>query len=297
MLYLINKNILFDDIECSIANKDTNDKILLPAIASRLLSLFIENHGVVLTRENILIRVWDNYGYRSSSNTLTQYVSLLRKNFQLLGENSEIIITIPRMGLVIPEEIEITLNDNRSNENLMQPGIISTDIETDTSTVLNISFPTLEEVESVTTSQEQIIPPESASRPYSEKKHKLTVQNALFMIFNFLSLTILCIVVWLLFSGGQEQYRSAPIYSIGKLDDCPVYMFYQGSPKMTELKLSIIRKVAERYVPCIPGNIYFAQPEDSVTYGGEGRVFVSRCAFQKGSKSIYSGCKNVYHYE
>lgn len=292
MVFLINKCITFDNVECSLSNKDTNDKLLLPAIASRLLSLFIKHHGTVLTREDILDRVWDSYGYRSSNNTLTQYVSLLRKNFQLLGETTEIIITIPRVGLLIPEEIKIKPYDGELPDYMQRPD--RTDAENHAA--INISHPVIHDDEQDKV-REQILPSDKKVSPNPGKKTRLSVHSILFNVLNFLSVMVFCVIAWMFYSGNHEEYRSARLYIIGKIDNCPVYLFYQDSPEMAESRLSVIKKISSVYAPCVPGNVYLAQPEDSVIYSGEGRVFVSRCAFRTGSKSLYSDCKNVYRYE
>ena len=59
-----------------------------------LLSYFIQNKGIALSRENILNNVW-NYDYFGDARTIDTHVKKLRKK---MGEKGEYIKTIWGMG-------------------------------------------------------------------------------------------------------------------------------------------------------------------------------------------------------
>ncbi|WP_051916598.1 MULTISPECIES: winged helix-turn-helix domain-containing protein [unclassified Serratia (in: enterobacteria)] len=82
------------------------DSIILTPVLNRILSLLVENQGQLVTRDDFLEKVWDNYGRATSSNTLTQYISILRKLFidQL---NKECVITVPKQGYMLSQDIVI----------------------------------------------------------------------------------------------------------------------------------------------------------------------------------------------
>ena len=72
-----------------------NDKIIeLTALEYRLLLIFASNKGLLLTRQQILDKIWDADGNFVDDNTLTVYVKRLREK---LGEAIH-IETVRGMG-------------------------------------------------------------------------------------------------------------------------------------------------------------------------------------------------------
>ena len=60
-----------------------NDKIIeLTALEYRLLLIFASNKGILLTRQQILDKIWDADGNFVEDNTLTVYVKRLRRNLE-----------------------------------------------------------------------------------------------------------------------------------------------------------------------------------------------------------------------
>lgn len=112
MQYIINDNIIYNESFRAITNIKNADVIILSDTTSRLLSFLIKNGEKVLTRQEILINVWDIYGFKATNSTLTQHISQLRKNFVLTGETAELIITIPRQGFVFTGKIELKNNES-----------------------------------------------------------------------------------------------------------------------------------------------------------------------------------------
>ncbi len=75
-----------------------NREIELTTAEFRLLCLFMKNPNMVLTREVILNRLWDNNGSFIDDNTLSVYVRRLRKKIENDSDNPRCLLTVRRMG-------------------------------------------------------------------------------------------------------------------------------------------------------------------------------------------------------
>ena len=59
-----------------------NKDLFLSALEYRLLLAFINNRGIVLTRERLLDSMWDVAGTYVNDNTLTVYIKRLREKIE-----------------------------------------------------------------------------------------------------------------------------------------------------------------------------------------------------------------------
>lgn len=75
-----------------------NNELELTAVEYRLLCFFMLNPNVVLTREIILDRLWDNNSNFVDDNTLSVYVRRLRSKIEDNPENPAFLLTIRRLG-------------------------------------------------------------------------------------------------------------------------------------------------------------------------------------------------------
>lgn len=106
MKYIINAIIVFDPVARDLVLKNEPQlAVELSKPASRLLSEFIEYNNVTLVREDIIKSVWEDYGFTPSKGNLSNSISELRKAFESLGLNKEIIITVPRTGFRMEADI------------------------------------------------------------------------------------------------------------------------------------------------------------------------------------------------
>ena len=106
--YIIGENIKFSPSTESlnlIANPEIS--ILLTPACSRLLQYLLSEQGIVITREAIFLKLWSQYGNTPSNSSLNTYVSQIRKSFMNLGEENDVIITIPKMGFLFNPDIKI----------------------------------------------------------------------------------------------------------------------------------------------------------------------------------------------
>lgn len=106
MKYIINLTVTFDpENRALVLENDMQQSIELSKPATRLLSELINNNRINLNRDDILKRVWEDYGFSPSNASLNNHISELRKAFTSLGMNKDIIFTVPRVGFRIDAEI------------------------------------------------------------------------------------------------------------------------------------------------------------------------------------------------
>lgn len=69
-----------------------------PALEYRLLLVFINNRGAVLSRNKLLEEIWDAAGEFVNDNTLTVYIKRLRDKIEADPQNPQIIKTVRGIG-------------------------------------------------------------------------------------------------------------------------------------------------------------------------------------------------------
>ena len=87
-------------IELSDIRKVYKDKeeILLTALEYRLLMIFVNHRGQVLSRKQLLELIWDVAGDFVNDNTLTVYIKRLRKKIEDDAQYPTVIETVRGMG-------------------------------------------------------------------------------------------------------------------------------------------------------------------------------------------------------
>lgn len=85
------------DTEKGTAMKNNKD-LFLSALEYRLLLAFINNRGIVLTRERLLDSMWDVAGTYVNDNTLTVYIKRLREKIEDDPAEPKIIQTVRGIG-------------------------------------------------------------------------------------------------------------------------------------------------------------------------------------------------------
>ena len=91
---VIDNNLSFEDLELdlkksSITNKNTKESITIGLKELQILEYFIQNAGLVISKDQLYDRIWgiDN---EIESNNLEAYLSFLRKKFKLIEVNVNI---------------------------------------------------------------------------------------------------------------------------------------------------------------------------------------------------------------
>lgn len=90
------EDISIDTVK-GIVIKNGND-VFLSALEYKLLLVFINNRGVVLSRMKLLETIWDVSGEFVNDNTLTVYIKRLREKIENDPQNPTIIKTIRGLG-------------------------------------------------------------------------------------------------------------------------------------------------------------------------------------------------------
>ena len=85
------------DTEKGTATKNGNE-LYLSALEYRLLLVFINNRGIVLSRTKLLESIWDIAGEFVNDNTLTVYIKRLREKIEDDPTNPTIIKTVRGLG-------------------------------------------------------------------------------------------------------------------------------------------------------------------------------------------------------
>ncbi len=82
------------------AEKNGND-LFLSALEYRLLMVFINNRGIVMTRGKLLEAIWDVAGEFVNDNTLTVYIKRLREKIEDDPKEPRLIKTVRGMGYIL----------------------------------------------------------------------------------------------------------------------------------------------------------------------------------------------------
>ena len=90
------------DTEKGIVTR-AGQELFLSALEYRLLLVFVNNRGMVLTRGRLLDEIWDAAGEFVNDNTLTVYIKRLREKIEKDPQNPEIILTVRGMGYRLGE--------------------------------------------------------------------------------------------------------------------------------------------------------------------------------------------------
>ena len=98
MKYVINKTVTFNVAEKKLSGNDS--EVLLSNPACRLLIALLENNDIQVSREDLLTKVWDDFGLVSSESSLNNSISSLRRSFGQVGVYN-VLETIPKKGFVL----------------------------------------------------------------------------------------------------------------------------------------------------------------------------------------------------
>lgn len=105
-LYIINNSLFFNEMNNTLSlNGDDENTLYLPPPAGRLLTELIQNVGQLISRDELLVRVWEDHGFRASNSNLNNYLSVLRRNIASLAPEMNIIVTFPKQGVMLDAEI------------------------------------------------------------------------------------------------------------------------------------------------------------------------------------------------
>ncbi|WP_263260650.1 winged helix-turn-helix domain-containing protein [Pseudomonas sp. RIT-PI-S] len=106
--YVIDSTTLFDDETFELSpTADPACAVLLGAAASRCLSALLEAQGTIVTKKALLYQGWERYGQQVSGNSVNQAVAQVRRCLANLGQSSEWLVTVPRIGYKVADGLAI----------------------------------------------------------------------------------------------------------------------------------------------------------------------------------------------
>lgn len=74
------------------------EAVVLSALEYKLLNVFVNNRGILLSRNRLLEEIWDIGGDFVNDNTLTVYIKRLREKLETDAQNPELIKTVRGLG-------------------------------------------------------------------------------------------------------------------------------------------------------------------------------------------------------
>ncbi|MCU6345966.1 winged helix-turn-helix domain-containing protein [Enterobacter quasiroggenkampii] len=217
---------------------DEGEKLILSPIVSRLLHLFIQEKGRVLSREEIMHYVWEKHGLEPSNNSLNQYVSQLRKlmaNFQLPDDS---IRTVPREGFVLNSSLNIKI------ENESEP---------------------------------VMVPPLSIEPPQPiQKSNRYIVMWVSIILLVVLISTPFAVINFI--DMMHKQRMSVISEKIGEIDNCPVYSVLMGRNSRMDEVLSFAKNYIEQNnISCNDKSVVYFFSTGGILKNQGGRAFLSHC--------------------
>ena len=120
MKYIIQHQVVYDPDARTLHSGHEQERVItLTRTASSLLTVLLENQGVI-SRDDLLARVWESQGSEGSFNNLSQYLSILRRAFRSCGLD-EVILTLPRQGIQVHPDISIIRNTANLSPLIAEP--------------------------------------------------------------------------------------------------------------------------------------------------------------------------------
>lgn len=270
MRYVINRTIYFRNTDGALWKEDEDDSssITLTVTTSRLLTYLLERHGEVASRDDILESVWTDYGLRSSNNSLNKYIADLRKIFSQMELTEDVIVTVPTIGFMFSRGIEVekeytVVGDKADNQLVYESHHQNVAIEN-----------------------------EGMTKKTNRKRYVLLACLILLVGVTPAILSTTDIGVELSEIGKLPQSN---VYLLAHIDGCEIYTLQQNLLNTTSVEINIAKKlIKETGLKCLETTRFFFQPSEPVIYGYQGRVFFSRCTYNKDKPDEFSACNNYY---
>ena len=117
--YLIDGRLCFYPVTNVLRPLDDSiAEVILSKPASRCFLLLIERQGEVVSHDDFINEVWGKKGIIVTKNTYYQSISILRKRLKALGFDDDVIVTLPRKGLILSEEVAIIKQSDLNPESV-----------------------------------------------------------------------------------------------------------------------------------------------------------------------------------
>ncbi|EHG6155476.1 winged helix-turn-helix domain-containing protein [Escherichia fergusonii] len=268
MRYNINARFIYDATDGTLTlPQSTEPDCQLSVTSSALLNFFL-HHTDIVSREEVLKKVWDDNGLTSSNSNLNQYLSMLRKTFRHYGIDN-IIITVARGYLQLNPDVSIEpLDEAPAPPAIIEPFLIP-------------------DVNAPTSSEDT----ESAPSTLTPVTHS---HDAYWYFAGACLLTIsILLVAFNLF--GISEARPIALTQLSH-SQCELLasdeMRRSVSVKAYEKNYDEVRKRLN--IACKPGERFLFFYGDRLETNGLGRVFLAHCAMHEDNPFSY--CDNYFYY-
>ncbi|HIE0647020.1 TPA: winged helix-turn-helix domain-containing protein [Serratia marcescens] len=105
---ILNCRVIYNKNTATLMDvEQKKDVITLTTPANNCLQILLDNGMEITTQKELFEEVWEKHGIPINTNTLYQNIAMIRKAFRQLGVEEEIIVTIPRRGMVIADGVQI----------------------------------------------------------------------------------------------------------------------------------------------------------------------------------------------
>lgn len=263
MKYQLAGLLVYDNEDGSITlcNAAESESQMLTCTAQTILNLLIAHHGIVVERETFLQQVWDDRGLRGSSNSLNQYISILRKMFAALAPEHIFIVTVPKVGFMLSGDISIVPLDAPA------PSAPS-------STVIEETVP-------------------NADAHLGESASRKAARRRLNWLYSALTLIVIgCCLTAFVWKNHSQQTE---LYPLDTIESCPVYTLSPLADVFRERAKKLVRQIKdEGAFNCLPHSNFYVHIQDPVLYGDQGRLVLAQCSQFRGQASA---CQTLYFYE
>ena len=110
MRYNIHGRLIYDAMDGTLTLPGSDEADSQLSITANALLWFFLRHTEVVSRDEVLKKVWDDNGLTSSNSNLNQYLSMLRKTFRHYDIDN-IIVTVSRGLLQLNPDLAIEMLD------------------------------------------------------------------------------------------------------------------------------------------------------------------------------------------
>lgn len=263
MRYNINARFIYDATDGTLMlSESTEPDSQLSLTASALFYFFLRNTGII-SREEVLKKVWDDNGLTSSNSNLNQYLSMLRKTFRYYGIDN-IIVSVSRGYLQLNPDVNIEIVDEPST------------------------------LQSVMT---EFAPAEATLEPLLVKEelpHTLHTRGMCWYIAGACLLTISLLLV-LLSQVGVSKSHPINLTQITH-SKCELLasdeMLRSATVSAYVINFDKVRQ--QLNLACKPGERFLFFYGDRLETNGLGRVFLAHCAMHEDNPFSY--CDNYFYY-
>lgn len=256
MSYLLDKKIFFSEAAGIIRNLDSDEMQTLSVTAAMIFSLLIEQQGYTLSKEDIAGYIENKFNYKVAHNTITQYISVVRKSLVLMGFSATAIVTVPKTGFYFSNEIVAEQVDGMSSAPLSQSGTLAA----------------------------------SGQKIFT---YRHVVKLAGLSLLAAMAVAIGCFQYQ---KESYSLERDIEPVNIGQIGKCPLYaLIKESGSELANAYIIPAAKVAQAKLPCIKDHIFFFQPDSLVAQGYPGNAYLARCLLSStDGHQQYGQCENVY---